>query len=240
MVLVAIALFLILYLAVIEFLTISLKLTGLSYDISKFQSISIFSTIGFTTKESELITQHPLRRKLCSQMMVITHIANLTIMSSLFYYLNKGVGLEDLRVVIVASLICLLYRRLKLHAYLDIFLEKILLRRMMSNKNKTMFSREMVKKMGDYMLYLVMLDRDSNFIGKSIRNSKLKMKGIQVLNIDKGNSFIGFPKPEYVFEAEDRLLIYGDISTIEEVFLEGCSCGGGEEKSTTDAKQTKC
>jgi len=42
---------------------IAFELTGLEWSLAKFQALSCFTGTGFTTKEAELITGHPQRRR---------------------------------------------------------------------------------------------------------------------------------------------------------------------------------
>ncbi|MBP3967269.1 TrkA C-terminal domain-containing protein, partial [Paenibacillus lignilyticus] len=41
-----------------------MRATGLNRDISRFQVISLLTSTGYTTKESELISNHPIRRRI--------------------------------------------------------------------------------------------------------------------------------------------------------------------------------
>ncbi|MBP3967169.1 hypothetical protein I8J30_31320, partial [Paenibacillus sp. DLE-14] len=51
-------------LAVVEISAILMRATGLNRDISRFQVISLLTSTGYTTKESELISNHPIRRRI--------------------------------------------------------------------------------------------------------------------------------------------------------------------------------
>lgn len=50
---------------------IALQKTGLSADISSFQSQSAFMGVGFTTKEAETVVSHPVRRRIIRVMMLL-------------------------------------------------------------------------------------------------------------------------------------------------------------------------
>ena len=52
---------------------IALQLTGLEWSLAKFQSLSCFTSTGFTTKEAELITGDPRRRRIASVLIVLGH-----------------------------------------------------------------------------------------------------------------------------------------------------------------------
>lgn len=43
---------------------VAFQLTGLEWSLAKFQALSCFTRTGFTTKEAELITGHPQRRRI--------------------------------------------------------------------------------------------------------------------------------------------------------------------------------
>ena len=46
--------------------TVALELTGLDRSTSSFQALSALTSTGFTTREAELVTSHPTRRKIIS------------------------------------------------------------------------------------------------------------------------------------------------------------------------------
>ena len=65
----------------IDVLSILLKMTGLDLEKSRFQVISMLTHTGFTTSESELIAQHPLRRRIASALMVLSYVTQVTLIS---------------------------------------------------------------------------------------------------------------------------------------------------------------
>jgi len=52
---------------------IAFQLTGLEWSLAKFQSLSCFTGTGFTTREAELITANPQRRRIASVLIVLGH-----------------------------------------------------------------------------------------------------------------------------------------------------------------------
>lgn len=50
--------------AVVEISVVFLRATGLSRDVARFQVVSLLTSTGYTTKESELILDHPARRRI--------------------------------------------------------------------------------------------------------------------------------------------------------------------------------
>ena len=50
---------------------IAFELTGLNWNIAKFQSLSCFSGTGFTIREAELVLGYPQRRRIASYLMIL-------------------------------------------------------------------------------------------------------------------------------------------------------------------------
>ena len=69
------------YMFMIEFFSVAFKLTGLATNKLKFQVASLFTSSGFTTTESELITNDGRRRKIAVACMYTGHIFSVVIMS---------------------------------------------------------------------------------------------------------------------------------------------------------------
>ena len=79
-VIIAFIVFIVLWL-LIEILAVVFKLTGLDFDKARFQIISIITHTGFTTRESELIAQHKMRRQIASWLMIISYISQVMLIS---------------------------------------------------------------------------------------------------------------------------------------------------------------
>ena len=54
--------------------TIALTMTGLSYDTAIFQSYSAFFGVGFTTREAELVVNHPVRRRIIRDLILAGNV----------------------------------------------------------------------------------------------------------------------------------------------------------------------
>ena len=63
--------------------TVALMFTGLSKDAARFQSRSAFTGAGFTTTESELIVQHPVRRRIIMMLMFLGNAGLITVIATL-------------------------------------------------------------------------------------------------------------------------------------------------------------
>ena len=54
--------------------TTALTMTGLSSDTASFQSYSAFFGVGFTTREAELVVNHPVRRRIIRDLILAGNI----------------------------------------------------------------------------------------------------------------------------------------------------------------------
>ncbi len=58
-------------LVIVRIATVGLSMTGLSRDLAQFQALSAFTGSGFTTRESEDIVNHPIRRRIVMHLMLL-------------------------------------------------------------------------------------------------------------------------------------------------------------------------
>jgi hypothetical protein len=54
--------------------TKALTMTGLSYDTASFQSYSAFFGVGFTTREAEMVVNHPVRRRIIRDLILVGNV----------------------------------------------------------------------------------------------------------------------------------------------------------------------
>jgi len=54
--------------------TMALVMTGLSSDTASFQCYSAFFGVGFTTREAELVVNHPVRRRIIRDLILAGNI----------------------------------------------------------------------------------------------------------------------------------------------------------------------
>lgn len=61
--------------------TVMLTHTGLSRDSARFQSSSALTGVGFTTRESQAVVDHPVRRRILMALMLIGNSGIITVMA---------------------------------------------------------------------------------------------------------------------------------------------------------------
>ena len=58
-----------------------MRLTGLPDNVARFQSLSAMTGTGFTTRESELIVNYPIRRRVLMTLMIIGNLGLVSVLS---------------------------------------------------------------------------------------------------------------------------------------------------------------
>jgi len=204
----------------VEVLSIALKVTGLDLEKARFQVISIITHTGFTTRESELITQHPTRRKIVQVLMLVSYVTTATFISIIISALrsHQEFMFFALLAAIALVLIILLFRNKKMLNRLEAVIEKQLEKQMNNfSKNKTV--EEVLRLNDEYGVAEFIIDEKSSLLGLTLKNSGLKQSYIQVLNIDRGSHMVHFPKNDFIFQLGDKVVVYGLINSIKELVL---------------------
>ncbi|EOD00753.1 cation:proton antiporter regulatory subunit [Caldisalinibacter kiritimatiensis] len=214
----AILLFIILLL-IVEVFSIALKITGLDIDKARFQVISIITNTGFTTQESELITQHPTRRKIAQILMLISYVgyaALIALVLNILQSSNRFLYIT-ITIIVIAFFVLMLIRYKWVSRSLEQLIEKQLLGKMKKKKSKTV--EEVLKLNEEYGVVEFVIEEGSILVGKSLKELGLTKRNIQILNIDKGSKMIHFPKSNYVFVIGDKVNVYGNLDNIKSLVL---------------------
>ena len=226
--LVALFVVIIAFIIVSEIFTILFRLTGLPEKKARFQAVSLLTTSGFTTSESELIMKTTLRRKVARSAMILGYTfsaAFISIFVSLIITLgtdgNKETT-EDLWIVVLTLVAILI---------VFIILTKIKLVKDLFDKFVTKISYRMLKNKSDNILTVI--DKYSTdiiaeiylafvpelFIDKNLEKSRIKQDfGIVVLAVSRKNKIFNSIQKDFVFEKGDVVTLYGDEKSIKEIF----------------------
>lgn len=214
-------LFVLLWLLV-EILSIVLKHTGLELSKARFQVISILTHTGFTTRESELIAQHPTRRKIASALMIVSYAAQITLITLLFNVLNQAaknmlgtviaLGATTVFIIVVTQSRFLSER-------IDRMTEKLLKKRMKATNSSSRIE-QVLNLSPEFSIYELIVDTDSFVCEKKLSELKLKEHFIQILKIDRGSEMIDFPQADTRLLAGDRLIVYGKIDSLTEMIMQ--------------------
>jgi len=206
----------------VEILSIIFKITGLDLYKARFQVISILTHTGFTTRESELIAQHPLRRRLASILMLVSYIAQASLISLVFTMVSQNAK-QLLYIGIGLAVFFVLFLIISHNKYIsgkfNKAVEKLIAKRFMKNVQRRSVD-QVLKISPEYAVYELLVDPDSPLANVTLRNAKLNERFISVLKIDRGSATLDFPKADTVIQPGDVLIVYGKIKSIKELMIE--------------------
>jgi hypothetical protein len=205
------------------------RMTGLSRDVSDFQSLSCYFGVGFTTREAEMIVSHPVRRKIASYLIVIGNIGVISAFGALMMsFAQDGPDWLDillhpddqelpflLRIVvtIVGVLGVVFILRLGLLKHLIEFVIQRALER--SGVVRVMDLDTMLRAGHGYVVSEYEVDPGHPLVGRSLGDSMLGQRGVLILGIDRDDKeFVGAPNRRTLIEEGDVLTVYGKENRI--------------------------
>lgn len=200
--------------------TIALTHTGLTRASAKFQARSAFSGAGFTTSESEMVVNHPVRRRIVMILILIGNAGLVTAVSSLiltFVSDGESTGLPVRIVLLVAGVVALWgFASSKwVDRRLSWLIEKLLKR--YTELDVTDYA-SLLHLTGEYRLAELKIGRNDWLDGKRLENAQLRDEGINVLGVKRAKGvYIGNPTKDTEFREGDTLVLYGSIEDIKQL-----------------------
>ena len=222
------------YLFSIEAFSVAFKLTGLATKKIKFQVASLFTSVGFTTQESELITNDDRRRRIALTCMYTGHIFSVAIMGLLInFFVSIGVSLNAQQqavtftewyfIVFYVSLaifvVVLVLKIPPINRRFQRLLEKIAINASKNRKNTNIVT--VLDFYGKQAIVEVILNRIPDFAKEtSLVQMNLTSKYIiNILSIKRGKRIVEVTK-DTMFRKGDVLVIYGMINDIKAAFID--------------------
>ena len=221
------------YLFTIEAFSVAFKLTGLATKKIRFQVASLFTGAGFTTQESELITNDDRRRKIAVTCIYTGHIFSVVIMglviNVLFAIGNRiSAGASNYTftewyfIVFYVSLalfvLVLVIKIPPINKRFQKLLEKIAINASKHSRNTNIIS--VLDLYGKHAIVEVILNKIPDFINEIplFEMELTKKYSINVLSIKRGKRVLEVSK-DTMFRKGDVLVIYGLTNDIQEVFI---------------------
>ena len=221
------------YMFMIEAFSVAFKLTGMATNKIKFQVASLFTTAGFTTAESELITNDERRRKIAMTCIYTGHIFSVVIMGliinvffSIGFSINGSFAEPDFGswyfiVFYISSGLFLLVLFLKIPPINKRFqklLERIAINASKNSRNTNIIT--VLDYYGKNAIAEVILNKIPPFANElTLFEMELTKKfSVNILSIKRGKRMLEVTK-DTMFRKGDILVIYGLINDIQEAFV---------------------
>lgn len=197
---------------------IALMMTGLDHKRSIFQALSAFTGTGFTTKEAEKVTNHPLRRKIIIWLMILGNAGIVTVIitatSSLIKI--KGYGIP-LHLIIMLAGIYVIYRIGTSKGFIrkwESFIEKKLIK-LSHFEEETV--EDLLHLIEGYGLVQVLIKKNSPIAGLLLSECTLCREDTVLIGIERDKKWIPIPKDQEKIKEGDKLVLYGNLQKMRDL-----------------------
>lgn len=219
----AVTLFLIITLSalVTKVAAIALVHTGLSTESAKFQARSAYTGAGFTTSESESITNHPVRRKIIYNLLLIGNAGIVTAMSSLILTFalpdSNVTRLYGLLIIIVGMI--LLWFAVK-SKWVDRGLSRVINKLLKRYTDLEIHDYASVLRLkDDYSIIEANVDDDGWMCNRTLLELDLREEGITILGVERKNiGYFGSPSGDFKLLPDDTITMYGKSDGIKSLY----------------------
>lgn len=208
---------------------IAFQLTGLEWSMAKFQALSCFTSTGFTTKESELITANYQRRRIATVIIVLGHAGLVTMVATFANTIRPNVEgwslpflpgsiapkLQPLiSLAIVIASVYIIYKALT-NAQLVQKLTNTLRKRIIKKELvKPVSFEELTVATGGYGVSRIDVCDDCPMLDKTLSNSDLRKHDITVLVIESQGKTTPNPPADTKILLGDKLVCFGKLENI--------------------------
>lgn len=199
----------------------ALALTGVAEEVALFQAQSAFLGVGFTTRESEQILAHPVRRRIVMLLMTMGNAGIVASISSVVLVFLSGDGggrgeVERALTLLGAILaLWLLARR----AWIDHGLTRIVrwaLRRWTHLDVRDYVS--LLRLANDFAIVELEVRDGTWLAGRTLAELDLRSEGALVLGIERGaGEYLGVPRGPSRLLVRDVLLVYGRAALLDDL-----------------------
>lgn len=192
--------------------TIALVLTGLSEDEARFQARSVTTGTGFTTSESEHITEHPARRRIALILMVVQNAGLVTVISTfILSFVGAGQRVEVLwrGALLLTGLAALVF--LAQNDQVDHWLSGIIERALKRYTDLHVRDYYTLLHLEEgYKVARFPVEDGTWLAGKTLRELDLPGEGVTVLTITRADdSLVCIARGRYEVHPGDVLTLYG-------------------------------
>ena len=217
------SLIILIYWIIAEFFTMLFRFTGVPDEKARFQVVSLLTGSGYTTRESELFVSSKSRRRLARMIMLFGYVFNVTFISALinvFLSLKSSdktfhdiIGL--ILPILAVAIIFLFIRMPRVHTWGMNMLEQLVGKLMKAGNDNTVFLLDYIGD--DSIVQVVLKQVPEPFVDTPLSRTGLRANhNLLVMLVDRGKAVPA--TADTVFQAGDKLTVFGNYATICEVF----------------------
>jgi len=198
--------------------TIALTHTGLSRESARFQARSAFTGSGFTTSESEMVVNHPVRRRIVLVLMLLGNAGFVTAVTSLIltFVHDQGPLSGPVKLAFLVVGLTTLWM-LSMSPWVDRHLSRVITAAL---KRYTRLDLKdyagLMQLAGEYRIAELHVNADDWVANLTLAHAKLRDEGVMVLGVKRRDgTYLGAPGGTTQILPEDNLIVYGRASAIE-------------------------
>jgi len=201
-----------------EVAAVALRLTGLDKPTASFQALSALTGTGFTTRETELVLNQPIRRRIISLLMIIGNAGMVVVIAGLASsFLTIASPWAILRFIVLVVALYLIFK-MATHTRLARLLSKKIEKKLREKFKIQKRTIERILDLGeDFGIAEITLREGSPSVGKTLASSDLGKKKILVLAIERDKETILVARGNHKLHAGDNLVCYGSFTEMREV-----------------------
>ena len=190
----------------------ALTLTGIAEEAARFQAQSAFLGVGFTTRESEQVLDHPVRRRIVMLLMLLGNAGGAASISSVVLVFVTGTNgeREGTRVLALVGAVAALWIVAR-SALVDRNLTRLV--RWALGRWTRLDARDYVRLLhlsGDFAVVELEVRPGGWLAGRTLAELDLRSEGALVLGIERpGGAYLGVPRGPTRIHVGDVLLLYG-------------------------------
>ena len=196
---------------------VAFELTGLEWSVSKFQALSCFTATGFTTREAELITRNPQRRRIASYLMILGHAGLVTLIATFANSLHQAkhwhIPLFNLAIMGVSIFIFnLILSHSKLGQKITTGIKKFLLKKEIV---KPIYFQELMTTPDGSGIACLEINKKSSIYQKTIAQLKETIPDLNILTIIREGKWSNNPPEDTQILLTDSVILFGKINSIK-------------------------
>ncbi len=200
--------------------TIALSSTGLSTEVAHFQARSALTGVGFTTSETELIVNHPVRRRIVLALMLTGNAGLITIIGTLVVgFAETGDTSQTLLKLATLAGGLLLILLASKSAVIDRWLSALIgwsLRRFTQLDVRDYVA--LLDLASGYAVVELGVEADSWVAKHRIVDLHLPQEGVLILGIRRADgTFVGAPRGHTRIREHDTLILYGYADVLDDL-----------------------
>ena len=199
--------------------TVALSATGMARESARFQARSALSGVGFTTSESEMVVNHPVRRRIVMTLMLTGSVGLATAVAGLLAgFLRADAGQAANRTLLLVGGLVLVYVA-SLSPWFDRALSRLGTRLLGRFTDLEVHDvANLLRLAGEYSIKEMAAQTGDWIVGRPLGELRLRDEGVLVLGVVRSDgSYVGVPGKETRIEPGDTVILYGRDDTFVDI-----------------------